>query len=176
MGGLTVATFAPYRAQLLGWLACYSSVCHASINAAEALAHSRREHVVGVSLCVVGALAFISSAADPDLRWPVAQLGLLALIAVLSSCFSGQAWRGHMAAIIAGAACITIYRPISVVHAVEVSWITLVGPCLVAIVSLAWQLWLQRVQWPQASDAPAKTQWWSGALTVDQTTACMCRW
>ncbi len=114
--------FEPYRAQLVLWLVglAFGLVMRLSMRSLQsprdlnvpspraiAFTNPWSAEVLWLTVAgLVGVFALVSSGTDPQPQWPAFELGALSLVAVLSGCFSGQAWRGHIAAMLAGAACL----------------------------------------------------------------------
>jgi hypothetical protein len=95
---------------------------------------------VGLATCVT-ILAFVGLRQDPNVVWPMVQLSTLAILGAFSGIVSGQAWRGHLAAILAAASVagwLLSYPPtapfFSIVH---VMW----GPVAVGLVSAIFRQW-----------------------------------
>ena len=174
----TTQRFGAYRAQVLLWLAALAVGLVMRWSTA-----SKKWPLSGeVAWCsLAGLVAFLSltsSSIESEPLWAVSELGVLALVAVLSSCISGQAWRGHAAAVLAGAACWTWAwgQPFSWMQLDRMTWQTLIGPILVAGVSLAWQLVSQRtlsqrgaVQSPLDAPTIPIHAWVQRMKSVDQT-------
>ncbi len=104
---------------------------------------------------VVGSLALVSTWHDPNPLWPLWELSGLALVGVFSSVAAGQSWRGHLAAFAAAAGLSCWLVNPSAGGDLGALWCVLWGPVWVAVIALAFRLWLR----------PQLTSQWS----VDQS-------
>lgn len=164
--------FEPYRAQVVAWLCALAFGLGVRLSASQKRWSARGEAMwIGLAV-IVGVLALVGSAMDRETIWPVTELSTLALLTVLSGCFAGQSWRGHIAAVIASAACLTFSSPPSLNGLVELTWQILIGPLIVAAISLAWHVFTQDASASNAEPTrspDALANWGSNFKTVDQT-------
>ncbi|MEZ6138427.1 MAG: hypothetical protein R3C53_26390 [Pirellulaceae bacterium] len=141
--------FEPIRALISLWLITLTIGLGVRIGAAQQGRVMRRfgETAWVLLAMVVAVLAIMSTTQDPNFRWPLFELTALALITVLSGVFSGQPWRGHLAAVAAaiGLSGWFIHHTLGGDRLYEM-WIVLWGPVWVAIVATAAHWMLPRSQ------------------------------
>ncbi len=118
---------------------------------------------------IVGGLALVSTTQDPNAVWPFAELSSLALIIVLSSVASRQAWRGHVAAFAAAAGMSTWLFHHTGKDEMQLLWNILWGPTWVALVAIAAKLLVERTQDSKSDSNPANRLQWS----VDQSVSLL---
>lgn len=158
------ADFEPYRMLVGLWLL---SLCigllYRMLVLQDGKSQSSAAEVAWILLATtVGLLSLVSIVRDPNPIWPLWQLSALALLAVLSGVASGQAWRGHVAAVLAAAALGGWLFDMRSMPWFPLGWLTLWGPIWVAFTALAAKL---RRQTHSVSATPAhRTQW-----TVEQS-------
>ena len=114
---------------------------------------------------LVGGLALVSTTQDPNAVWPFAELSSLALIIVLSSVASGQAWRGHVAAFAAAAGMSTWLFHNTGKDEIQLLWNILWGPTWVALIAIAAKLLFERTRDLKNDSEHANRLQWS----VDQS-------
>ncbi len=118
---------------------------------------------------IVGGLALVSTTQDPNAVWPFAELSSLALIIVLSSVASGQAWRGHVAAFAAAAGMSTWLFHHTGKDEMQLLWNILWGPTWVALVAIAAKLLVERTRDSKSDSEQASRLQWS----VDQSVSLL---
>ncbi len=97
---------------------------------------------------LISILATISISQDPNYVWPLMELSGLALIGVMSSVLSGQAWRGHLAAVAAAMGLsVWLVHPTLGLGASKFQelWLVMWGPVWVALLALACQFSLRGI-------------------------------
>jgi hypothetical protein len=118
---------------------------------------------------VVGGLALMSTTQDPNPVWPSVELSLLALVIVLSSVASGQAWRGHLAAFAAAAGMSAWLFHHTGKDEMQLLWNILWGPTWIALVAIAAKLFVERSHgFKNGSEQSTRWQW-----SVDQSVSLL---
>ncbi|MCA9128297.1 MAG: hypothetical protein KDB22_14495, partial [Planctomycetales bacterium] len=171
-------SFEPIRVLQATWLAGLTVGLFVRVRAEQ---HSQRLSIMGqfawlfLAACVV-VLALVGVLRDPNPWWPWTQLSSVALLAAISGVVSGQAWRGHLAAVAAAAGLSTWLLQPGSKQLPEQFWVILWGPVWVALVSLACRLagrTLSSIERPSPQSHPSPEGHANSsrlpALTVDQT-------
>lgn len=172
--------FEPYRLMVVLWLVALAvglgvrmvATWVARPDADGRSAFSRLGEFAWVALAVaVGLLGLIATTQDPSPRWPLAELSVLACIAALSSVVSAQAWRGHVAAVLAAAGLWAWLLRQSGADRLESLWLVLWGPLWAAAIALVLRLAVLRLGTLTAPTNPysVATLGRLRLFTVDQT-------
>ncbi len=147
--------FEPFRLLIALWLIALGiglAVRLAAVQRGQVISSAGEVAWVGLAAIVAG-LSLVSTTQDPNPLWPLAELSALALISALSSLASGQAWRGHLAAVAAAAGLCGWWLHFGGSHWFDEIWLLLWGPTWVALVSLSVQLFYPRISPTQDSQS-----------------------
>jgi hypothetical protein len=163
--------FEPLRMLIVLWLVSLAiGLCARIFAAMNRKSLSRLGEFAWIALAsVVGSLALLSTTQDPNPIWPFAELSCLALIIVLSSVASGQAWRGHLAAFAAAAGMFACLFHRTGGDEMHLLWNILWGPTWVALVAIVSKLLVERSQdLRNGSEQSPRWQW-----SVDQSVSLL---